>query len=139
MKLIFDYKFRFYTSKMNEICLHCHWLYFSSIILCFGQCVLQHTMNLLQGPKDLVFPTLSHKYLLTWHLSFETQSCKKICKMLTWLHYTTINKITQLYKKQTIYYHLTYWLDHIILVVHQLGFSIYIFKVVHLLLKSYLF
>ena len=60
----------------------------------------------------------------------------KICKMLTWLHYTTINKITQLYKKQIIYYHLTYWLDHIILVVHQLGFSIYIFKVVHLLLNT---
>ena len=39
MKLIFDYKFRFYTSKMNEICLHCHLLYFSSIILSFGQCV----------------------------------------------------------------------------------------------------
>ena len=38
MKLIFDYKFRFYTSKMNEICLHCHWLYFSSIILSYGQC-----------------------------------------------------------------------------------------------------
>ena len=62
-----------------------------------------------------------------------------------WLHktilkfsdlYTTINKITQLYKKQTIYYHLTYWLDHIILVVHQLGFSIYIFKVVNLLLNT---
>ena len=33
MKSIFDYKFRFYTSKMNEICLHCHLLYFSSIIL----------------------------------------------------------------------------------------------------------
>ena len=66
--------------------------------------------------------------------------CKK-----RWLHksilkfsdlYTTINKITQLYKKQTIYYHLTYWLDHIILVVHQLGFSIYIFKVVNLLLNT---
>ena len=42
---------------MNEICLHCHWLYFSSIILCFGQCVLQHTMTLLQGPKDPVLPT----------------------------------------------------------------------------------
>jgi hypothetical protein len=37
-EIIFDYKFRFYTSKMNEICLHCHWLYFSSIILSFGQC-----------------------------------------------------------------------------------------------------
>jgi hypothetical protein len=32
----FYYKFRFYTSKLNEICLHCHWLYFSSIIS-FGQ------------------------------------------------------------------------------------------------------
>ena len=31
MKLIFDYKFRYYTSKMNEICLHCHLLYFSSM------------------------------------------------------------------------------------------------------------
>ena len=39
MKLIFDYKFRFHTSKMNEICLHCHLLYFSSIVLSFGQCV----------------------------------------------------------------------------------------------------
>ena len=38
MKFIFDYKFRFYTSKMNEICLHCHLFYFSSIILSFGQC-----------------------------------------------------------------------------------------------------
>ena len=37
MKLIFDYKFRFYTSKMNEICLHCRWLYFSSIIMSFRQ------------------------------------------------------------------------------------------------------
>ena len=26
MKLISDYKFRFYTSRMNEFCLHCHWL-----------------------------------------------------------------------------------------------------------------
>ena len=25
---------------MNEICLHCHWLYFSSIILSFRQCVI---------------------------------------------------------------------------------------------------
>ena len=39
MKLIFDDKFRFYTSKMNEICLQCHLLYFSLIILSFGQCV----------------------------------------------------------------------------------------------------
>ena len=31
------HQFRFYTSKMNEICLHCHWLYFSSIIMSFGQ------------------------------------------------------------------------------------------------------
>jgi hypothetical protein len=28
MKLNLDYKFRFYTSRINEICLHCHWLYF---------------------------------------------------------------------------------------------------------------
>ena len=40
MKLVFYYKFRFYSSKMNEICLHCHWLYFSSITLSFGQCAL---------------------------------------------------------------------------------------------------
>ena len=40
MKFIFDYKFRFYKSKMNEICLHCHWLYFSSIIMSFGQGVV---------------------------------------------------------------------------------------------------
>ena len=45
-------------------------------------------------------------------------------------------KLHNCIKKQTIYYHLTYWLDHIILVVHQLGFSIYIFKVVNLLLNT---
>ena len=38
MKLNFDYKFRFYKSKINEICLHCHLLYFYSIILSFEQC-----------------------------------------------------------------------------------------------------
>ena len=37
MTLFFDYKFRFHTSKMNEIYLHCHWLYFSCVILSFGQ------------------------------------------------------------------------------------------------------
>ena len=42
MKLIFDYKFRFYTSRMNEICLHCHRLFFSSIILCL---VLKYCLN----------------------------------------------------------------------------------------------
>ena len=48
MKLIFDNIFRFYTSKMNEICLHCHWLYFSSITLSFGQgelCPCSHWMS----------------------------------------------------------------------------------------------
>ena len=40
MKLIFDYKFRLYTSRMNEFCLHYPWLYFSSIISSFGHCVL---------------------------------------------------------------------------------------------------
>ena len=49
MKLIFDYKFRFYTSKMNEICLHCHLLYFSSIILRFGQCAATIIKNSFQG------------------------------------------------------------------------------------------
>ena len=43
MKLIFDYKFRFYTSTMNEICLHCYWLYYSSIVLSFRQCDLDDT------------------------------------------------------------------------------------------------
>ena len=38
MKLIFGDEFIFYTSSMYEICLHCHWLGFSSFILNFGQC-----------------------------------------------------------------------------------------------------
>ena len=50
MKLIFDYKFRFYTSKMNDICLHCHWLFFSSIILNFEQCHHQ-----LKSMQNIVF------------------------------------------------------------------------------------
>ena len=52
MKLIFDYKFRFYTSKMNEICLHCHLLYFSSIILSFGHCdILDSDNHILTNKK----------------------------------------------------------------------------------------
>ena len=46
MKLIFDYKFRLYTSKLNEICLHCHWLYFSPIIMSFGQGVRTCTYSI---------------------------------------------------------------------------------------------
>ena len=38
MKLIFGDEFIFYTSSMYEICLHCHWLGFSSFILNFGKC-----------------------------------------------------------------------------------------------------
>ena len=40
MKLFFCHEFTFYTSSMYEICLHCHWLGFSSITLNFGQCEL---------------------------------------------------------------------------------------------------
>ena len=49
MKLIFYYKFRFYTSKLNEICLHCHWLYFSSIIMSFGQGDQNHHLLLVDS------------------------------------------------------------------------------------------
>ena len=38
MKLIYGDEFIFYTSSMYEICLHCHWLGFSSFILNFEQC-----------------------------------------------------------------------------------------------------
>ena len=37
-EIIFCHKFTFYTSSIYEICLHCHWLGFSSIILNFEQC-----------------------------------------------------------------------------------------------------
>ena len=44
MKLIFGCEFIFYTSSMYEICLHCHWLSFSSFILNFGQCAKGRTL-----------------------------------------------------------------------------------------------
>ena len=43
MKLIYSDEFIFYTSTMYEICLHCHWLCYSSFILNFGQCASEHT------------------------------------------------------------------------------------------------
>ena len=66
MKLIFNYKFRFYSSKMNEICLHCHWLYFSSIILSFGRCELVWYIlgNLQSGYRTVL--TLLQRCLLTF-------------------------------------------------------------------------
>ena len=39
-EIVFCHEFTFYTSSMYEICLHCHWLGFSSITLNFGQCEL---------------------------------------------------------------------------------------------------
>ena len=44
-EITFDYKFRFYASKMNEICLHFHLLYFSSIILSFGKCNVRSLLS----------------------------------------------------------------------------------------------
>ena len=44
--LFFYYEFRFYTSKLNDICPHCHWLYFSSIILSFRQGVQSYRLFL---------------------------------------------------------------------------------------------
>ena len=58
MKLFFDYKFIFYMSKMNEICLHCHWLYFSSITMSFGEGVLilwhRSTRNTYRKKRKLI-------------------------------------------------------------------------------------
>ena len=54
MKLIFGDEFKFYTSSMYEICLHCHWLSFSSFKLNFGQCAFflmtNHLSWISQGP-----------------------------------------------------------------------------------------
>ena len=45
MKLISDYKFRFYTSRIIEFCLQCHWFYFSSFILSLGHCEGERIWN----------------------------------------------------------------------------------------------
>ena len=47
-----DVQFRLYTSKMNEICLHCHLLDFSSIISSFGQCERAHTYQFSKNQLD---------------------------------------------------------------------------------------
>ena len=61
MKLIFDFKFRFYNLKINEICLHCHLLYFSSIILIFGplrrfrQCEVHSVLSVHSSVHNILF------------------------------------------------------------------------------------
>ena len=50
----FDYKFVFYTSKMNEIWLYYHWLYFSSIILSFRQCGKQFRKWKWKGVDEIL-------------------------------------------------------------------------------------
>ena len=79
MKLIFYCKFRFYTSKLNEICLHCHWLYFSSIIISFGQggiwvinlsfCQNDPLMGASFWQKDSLISHILFNYRLLWFLA----------------------------------------------------------------------
>ena len=67
---------------MNEICLHCHLLYFSSIILSFGQCEsclwgkFRYTVNVpIIKLHDFFYPIVHHhqfvvnKYILEWNRS----------------------------------------------------------------------
>ena len=56
-------KFRFYTSKMNEICLHCHMLYFSSIILSFWQCALSIQSFIILRLSCMLLRSLSFSLL----------------------------------------------------------------------------
>ena len=67
MKLVFDHKFRFYKSKMSEICLHCHWLYFSSIILSLGLCEHGH------GHRNVFWQFFNSD----WHISTSRDPSKK--------------------------------------------------------------
>ena len=50
-------EFTLYPSNMYEICTHCHWLGFSSIILNLGHCVLYDCRKV---------PTLVHHMLLVY-------------------------------------------------------------------------
>ena len=93
MELIFDYKFRFYLSKMNEICLHCHWLYLSSIILGFGQCALRaycpDVYTVLSNQKK---PTTINCCRRTTGLGTSWITFGKFCSMFSSLHIFCILK-----------------------------------------------
>ena len=69
MKSFFENKFRFYTPKMNRICLHCHWLYFSSILL-------DNVLN----QKSFFY----HKF------KFYTSKLDEICLHCHWLYFSSI-------------------------------------------------
>ena len=75
MKLIFDYKFRFYTSKMNEIFLYYHWLYFSSFILCLGQSGWEKGQKNSKNPRrDLIFLLFQSPYIFILWINLQKLS-----------------------------------------------------------------
>ena len=97
MKLIFDYKFRFYLSKMNEICLHCHQLYLSLIIFMgFGQCALRaycpDVYTVLSNQKK---PTTINCCRRTTGLGTSWITFGKFCSMFSSLHIFCILKYLQ--------------------------------------------
>ena len=62
------YKFRFYTSKLNEIRLHCHWLYFSSIIMSFGQGAFVLDVICTEGKAKTTLSVFRHFCPKLWQM-----------------------------------------------------------------------
>ena len=57
-----------YTSNLNEICLHCHWLYFSKIILRFGQCVSDNVCRTRRQVKKMTTAVAEkHSWIFALH------------------------------------------------------------------------
>ena len=85
MKLIFCNEFISYnTLSMYEICLHCHWLGFSSFILNFRQCVIDVSLfnpinsHLCMYWNQLKKPYLNIVYYLTnWRARLSIDSSLK--------------------------------------------------------------
>ena len=81
MKLIFVDEFIFYTSSIYEVCIHCHWLGFSSFILNFGQCVIPFYLIAVKENN--------------WARSFQTMKGTYATKGNQWVSYNDVQFVKE--------------------------------------------
>ena len=101
----FYYEFRFYTSKLNEICPHCHWLYFSSIILSFRQGVQSYRLFLKMQSTchqlNQILPDINNHQNRSAVIS-PRMNKKSIVRVIFLLKYGLELRVSLLYKCSTL-------------------------------------
>jgi hypothetical protein len=93
MKLIFDYKFRFFRffiSNINQICFHFHCLFFSSIILSFKQCVLDSIIRYNMKITLVLISNAISKTFWPWcaitiEKPFYSFTKQAVCQIIFWI------------------------------------------------------